>query len=76
MLVVMNAWYGWSFIAAAVILALNFLIMLKMSYPSMNPVKKDTGTEEGAVQEAPKSNGILKASALFFTATFPRPRSI
>ncbi len=60
MLVVMNAWYGWSFIAAAVILALNFLIMLKMSYPSMNPVKKDTGTEEGAVQEAPKSKWYIE----------------
>ena len=60
MLVVMNAWYGWSFIAAAVILALNFLIMLKMSYPSMNPVKKDTGTEEGAGQEAPKSKWYIE----------------
>lgn len=28
----MNAWYGWSFIVAAVILALNFVIMLKMGF--------------------------------------------
>lgn len=39
-LVSMHAWYGWSFIVAAVILALNIPVMMKLSFPSMNPVKE------------------------------------
>ena len=55
-LVMMNAWYGWSFIVAAVILALNFVIMLKMGFPAMNRVgNSDKNDASEAPVEAPKS---------------------
>lgn len=60
-LVMMNAWYGWSFIVAAVILALNFVIMLKMGFPAMNQVgnsDKNDASEDPV--EAPKSKWYLE----------------
>ena len=60
-LVMMNAWYGWSFIVAAVILALNFVIMLKMGFPVMNRVgNSDKNDASEAPVEAPKSNWYLE----------------
>lgn len=60
-LVMMNAWYGWSFIVAAVILALNFVIMLKMGFPVMNRVgNSDKNDASGAPVEAPKSKWYLE----------------
>ena len=60
-LVMMNAWYGWSFIAAAVILALNFVIMLKMGFPVMNRVSNsDKNDASEAPVEAPKSKWYLE----------------
>lgn len=60
-LVMMNAWYGWSFIVAAVILALNFVIMLKMSFPVMNRVgNSDKNDASEAPVEAPKSKWYLE----------------
>lgn len=60
-LVMMNAWYGWSFIVAAVILALNFVIMLKMGFPAMNQVgNSDKNYASEAPVEAPKSKWYLE----------------
>ncbi len=59
-LVAMNAWYGWSFIIAAVILAVNFLIMLKMTYPSMDQVQKSADSSEEAVEDVPKSKWYIE----------------
>ena len=60
-LVMMNAWYGWSFIVAAVILALNFVIMLKMGFPDMNRVgNSDKNDASEAPVEAPKSKWYLE----------------
>ncbi len=60
-LVMMNAWYGWSFIVAAVILALNFVIMLKMGFPVMNRVSNsDKNDTSEAPVEAPKSKWYLE----------------
>ena len=60
-LVMMNAWYGWSFIVAAVILALNFVIMLKMGFPAMNRVgDSDKNDASEAPVEAPKSKWYLE----------------
>lgn len=60
-LVMMNAWYGWSFIVAAVILALNFVIMLKMGFPVMNRVSNsDKNDALEAPVEAPKSKWYLE----------------
>ena len=60
-LVMMNAWYGWSFIVAAVILALNFVIMLKMGFPVMNRVgNSDKNDALEAPVEAPKSKWYLE----------------
>lgn len=60
-LVMMNAWYGWSFIVAAVILALNFVIMLKMGFPAMNRVgNSDKNDASEATVEAPKSKWYLE----------------
>ena len=60
-LVMMNAWYGWSFIVAAVILALNFVIMLKMGFPAMNRVSNsDKNDASEAPVEAPKSKWYLE----------------
>ena len=60
----MNAWYGWSFIVAAVILALNFVIMLKMGFPAMNRVgNSDKNDASEAPVEAPNPNGTLKVFA-------------
>ena len=60
-LVMMNAWYGWSFIVAAVILALNFVIMLKMGFPAMNQVGNSYKNDASeAPVEAPKSKWYLE----------------
>ena len=60
-LVMMNAWYGWSFIVAAVTLALNFVIMLKMGFPAMNRVgNSDKNDASEAPVEAPKSKWYLE----------------
>ena len=60
-LVMMNAWYGWSFIVAAVLLALNFVIMLKMGFPAMNRVgNSDKNDASEAPVEAPKSKWYLE----------------
>lgn len=60
-LVMMNAWYGWSFIVAAVILTLNFVIMLKMGFPVMNRVgNSDKNDASEAPVEAPKSKWYLE----------------
>ncbi len=60
-LVMMNAWYGWSFIVAAVILALNFVIMLKMGFPAMSQVgNNDKNDASEAPVEAPKSKWYLE----------------
>ena len=59
-LVAMNAWYGWSFIIAAVILAVNFLIMLKMTYPSMDQVQKSADSSGEAVEDVPKSKWYIE----------------
>ena len=60
-LVMMNAWYGWSFIVAAVILALNFVIMLKIGFPAMNRVgNSDKNDASEAPVEAPKSKWYLE----------------
>lgn len=60
-LVMMNAWYGWSFIVAAVILALNFVIMLKMGFPAMNRIgNSDKNDASEAPAEAPKSKWYLE----------------
>ena len=60
-LVMMNVWYGWSFFVAAVILALNFVIMLKMGFPVMNRVgNSDKNDASEAPVEAPKSKWYLE----------------
>lgn len=61
-LVASNEWYGWSFIVAAVILAVNIPVMLKMSFPSMNPAQeaKDEGKDAAAAAWIPKSKWYLE----------------
>lgn len=61
-LVSMNAWYGWSFIVAAVILLLNLPIMMKMGFPSMNPAEeaKEEGKDVAAASWVPKSKWYLE----------------
>lgn len=61
-LVSMQAWYGWSFIVAAVILALNIPVMMKLSFPSMNPVKEaqEEGKDTAAASWIPKSKWYLE----------------
>lgn len=61
-LVSMNAWYGWSFIVAAVILALNIPVMMKMGFPSMNPAEeaKEEGKDVAAASWVPKSKWYLE----------------
>jgi len=60
-LVMMNAWYGWAFFVAAVFLALNFVIMLKMGFPVMNRVgNSDKNDASEAPVEAPKSKWYLE----------------
>ena len=59
-LVAMNAWYGWSFIIAAVILAVNFLIMLKMTYPSIDQVQTSADSSGEAVEDVPKSKWYIE----------------
>ena len=61
-LVASNEWYGWSFIVAAVILAVNIPVMLKMSFPSMNPAQeaKDEGKDAAAAAWIPKSKWNLE----------------
>ena len=59
-LIAMYAWYGWSFIIAAVILAVNFLIMLKMTYPSMDQVQKSADSSGEAVEDVPKSKWYIE----------------
>ena len=61
-LVSMHAWYGWSFIVAAVILALNIPVMMKLSFPSMNPVKEaqEEGKDTAAASWIPKSKWYLE----------------
>ena len=60
-LVMMNAWYGWSFIVAAVILALNCVSMLKRGFPAMNRVgNSDKNDASEAPVEAPKSKWYLE----------------
>lgn len=61
-LVASNEWYGWFFIVAAVILAVNIPVMLKMSFPSMNPAQeaKDEGKDAAAAAWIPKSKWYLE----------------
>ena len=61
-LVASNEWYGWSFTVAAVILAVNIPVMLKMSFPSMNPAQeaKDEGKDAAAAAWIPKSKWYLE----------------
>lgn len=59
-----ESWYGWSFVAAAIIMAFNIPVMLKMSFPSMNPAQeaaKDGG--EAAAAWIPKSKWYLEGIA-------------
>lgn len=74
----MHLWYGWSFIVAGVILLLNIPLIMKFSFPSMNPVQeaKEEGLSAAAATWVPNPNGISKAFASLFTATFRRLRSI
>lgn len=61
-LVAMDAWYGWSFIVAAAILLINLPLMMKMSYPSMNPAEeaKEDGKDTAAALWMPKSKWYLE----------------
>ena len=59
-LIATKAWYGWSFIVAAVILAINIPIMLKMSFPSMNPVQEASEKDTSAASWLPKSKWYLE----------------
>ena len=65
-LVAMDAWYGWSFIVAAAILLINLPLMMKMSYPSMNPAEeaKEDGKDTAAALWMPKSKWYLEG--IFF----------
>ena len=58
-LISMNAWYGWSFIVAIAILALNFPLAMKASFPSMQPVKKENADGE-MISWLPKSKWYLE----------------
>ncbi len=56
-----GAWYGWSFIVAAVILLVNLPLLLKYSFPSMNPAKENTNSADAeAVSWMPKSKWYLE----------------
>jgi MFS family permease len=60
-----GAWYGWSFIIAAAILLINLPLVMKYSFPSMNPVQeaKAEGEDKDAVATAswiPKSKWYLE----------------
>ncbi len=59
-LIATDSWYGWSFVAAAVIIGVNIPIMLKMSFPSMNPVKKVSDDGKEAAVWTPKSKWYLE----------------
>lgn len=61
-LVAMDAWYGWSFIVAAAILLINLPLMMKMSYPSMNPAEeaKEEGKDTAAALWMPQSKWYLE----------------
>ena len=59
-----ESWYGWSFVAAAVIMALNIPVMLKMSFPSMNPAQESTKDGgEAAAAWIPKSKWYIEGIA-------------
>lgn len=57
-----GAWYGWSFIIAAAILLINLPLIMKYSFPSMNPVKeaKEEGTSTKLTSWIPKSKWYLE----------------
>ncbi|MGE1061462.1 MFS transporter [Megasphaera paucivorans] len=57
-----GAWYGWSFIIAAAILLINLPLIMKYSFPSMNPVKeaKEEGTSTKLASWIPKSKWYLE----------------
>ena len=60
-LVMLNAWYGWSFIVAAGFLALHVVSRLKMGFPAMNQVgNSDKNDAAEAPVEAPKSKWYLE----------------
>jgi MFS family permease len=59
LLISMHAWYGWSFIVAIVILALNLPLAMKSSFPSMSPVKKEDKNGE-VISFIPKSKWYLE----------------
>lgn len=59
-LIATEAWYGWSFVVAAVIMALNIPVMLKMSFPSMNPVQKVSDDGKEVAAWIPKSKWYLE----------------
>lgn len=58
----MHLWYGWSFIVAGVILLLNIPLIMKFSFPSMNPVQeaKEEGLNTAAATWVPKSKWYLE----------------
>lgn len=58
----MHLWYGWSFIVAGVILLLNIPLIMKFSFPSMNPVQeaKEEGLSAAAATWVPKSKWYLE----------------
>lgn len=63
LLIAANAWYGWSFIVAAAIMLLNIPILMKMSFPSMNPVKeekREDGESTTSSAWTPKSKWYLE----------------
>lgn len=63
-LITTNAWYGWSFIVAAVIMAVNIPVILKMSFPSMNPAQEASENGNEAVTSwIPKSKWYIEGIA-------------
>lgn len=63
-LITTNAWYGWSFIVAAVIMAVNIPVILKMSFPSMNPAQEASENgNEAVVSWIPKSKWYIEGIA-------------
>lgn len=63
-LITTNAWYGWSFIVAAVIMAVNIPVILKMSFPSMNPAQEASENGNEAVASwIPKSKWYIEGIA-------------
>ena len=58
----MHLWYGWSFIVAGVTLLLNIPLIMKFSFPSMNPVQeaKEEGLNTAAATWVPKSKWYLE----------------